>query len=63
MSEVICNRCGESCRVEEAKPGKPIAWCDTCGDYADTDRDLLMEQRIAAQEAYWAQVECEECEA
>ena len=38
--EVECEKCGDTCEVEEAKPGKHFAWCDGCDDYAVTERNF-----------------------
>lgn len=40
MNEVICETCGSACPVENVKGHHCIAWCDECGDYATSGRDL-----------------------
>jgi len=40
--EIECEKCGNICCVEEAKPGAMYAWCDECEDYA-SERDFYGE--------------------
>ena len=47
---MICRRCGEEAFIEEAKPGKYEAWCETCNDYAKgADANDEVRERFIAQ--------------